>query len=101
MYPDYHPAYVYYTGRFIPVLRDREELGKYFSSGKRSFCLIEDDVYEAERRALDPNLEVLDRQQVGHRTMLLVAGGSGTVEERSMPGAGGAGPGSPPAAHNH
>jgi len=89
MYPDYHPTYVYYTGRFIPVLRDREELRQYFSSGRRSFCLIEDDVYEAERRALDPNLEVLDRQQVGHRTMLLVAGGAGTVEERSMRGMGG------------
>src|SRR6185295_14735473 len=40
MYPDYRPTYVYYTGRFIPVLKSREELKEYFDSGRRSYCLI-------------------------------------------------------------
>ena len=74
MYPDYHPTYVYYTGRFIPVLRDRDALRRFFSGG-RAYCLIEDDVYAAERHALDPGVAVLDRQQIGHRDMLLLGGG--------------------------
>ena len=77
MYPDYRPTYVYHTGRFITVLHDREELRRYFTSGTRSFCLIEDNVYQAERRALGLDLEILDRQQIGHRDMLLVANGNG------------------------
>jgi 4-amino-4-deoxy-L-arabinose transferase-like glycosyltransferase len=84
MYPDYHPTYVYYTGRFIPVLRNSRELGEYFSSPTRRYCLIEDDVFEAERRTLAGPLDVLDRQQIGHREMLLVAGG-GTATEHEMP----------------
>jgi hypothetical protein len=79
MYPDYHPTYVYYTGRFIPVLRSRAQLREYFTSGTRSFCLIEDDVFEAERRALDLDLKILDRQRVGHREIFLVAGGAGPI----------------------
>jgi len=51
MYPDYHPTYVYYTGRFIPVLRNSRQLGEYFNSPDLRYCLIEDDVFEAERRA--------------------------------------------------
>jgi 4-amino-4-deoxy-L-arabinose transferase-like glycosyltransferase len=86
MYPDYRPTYVYYTGRFIPVLHTREELREYFASGKRSFCLIQDDNFEAERRTLGLQLEVVDRQQVGHRTMLLVAGGTDAPVERTGTG---------------
>ncbi|HKB08069.1 MAG TPA: hypothetical protein VKF61_07330, partial [Candidatus Polarisedimenticolia bacterium] len=74
MYPDYRPTYVYYTGRFISVLHSRDQLRDYFGSGERSYCLIQDDVYEAERRALGMDLEVLDRQAIGHRMMLLIAG---------------------------
>src|SRR5207245_2516577 len=76
MYPDYHPTYVYYTGRFIPVLRDREELRRFLSAG-RAYCLIEDDLYAAERRDLEPGVSVLDRQQIGHRDMLLIGAGGG------------------------
>ncbi len=79
MYPDYHPTYVYYTGRFIPVLKSPQELRDYFASGTPSYCLIEDDVFEAERRALDLHVEVLDRQQIGHREMLLVEGGAASA----------------------
>ncbi|MBI1950794.1 MAG: hypothetical protein HYS34_05450, partial [Acidobacteria bacterium] len=87
MYPDYRPTYVYYTERFIPVLRTRAELKSFFSSGRRAFCLIEDNVYAAERRALAADLEIVDRQKVGHREMLLVAGGA-----TALPGSGGGGP---------
>jgi 4-amino-4-deoxy-L-arabinose transferase-like glycosyltransferase len=82
MYPDYRPTYVYYTGRFIPVLNSREQLREYFDSGRRSYCLIQDDVFEVERRALDLSLQVLDRQAIGHRNMLLVAGGDSPPEDK-------------------
>ena len=80
MYPDYHPAYVYYTGRFIPVLRDREALRRFLSAG-RAYCLIEDDVYTAERHDFEPGVSVLDRQQIGHREMLLIGAGGGPDPE--------------------
>src|SRR5439155_26556069 len=80
MYPDYHPTYVYYTGRFIPVLKDSRQLSEYFATGTRRYCLIEDDVFELERRRLDRPLQVLDRQQSGHRDMPLVAGGAAPPE---------------------
>jgi 4-amino-4-deoxy-L-arabinose transferase-like glycosyltransferase len=83
MYPDYRPTYVYYTGRFIPVLNSREQLREYFDSGRRSYCLIQDDVFEVERRALDLSLQVLDRQAIGHRNMLLVAGGDSPPEDKT------------------
>jgi 4-amino-4-deoxy-L-arabinose transferase-like glycosyltransferase len=85
MYPDYRPTYVYYTGRFISVLHNRDQLRDYFGSGGRSYCLIQDDVFEAERRALGLDLEVLDRQAIGHRMMLLV-GGSGPPPEGEVAG---------------
>ncbi len=84
MYPDYHPTYVYYTGRFIPVLKSPRQLSEYFSSPTRRYCLIEDDVFEGERRTLAGPLDVLDRQQIGHREMLLVAGG-GTPPASEVP----------------
>ena len=85
MYPDYRPTYVYYTGRFVKVLHNRDQLREYFSSGPRVYCLIEDDVFEAERRALGLDLEVLDRQEIGHRMMFLVAGG-GAQDQATEPG---------------
>jgi 4-amino-4-deoxy-L-arabinose transferase-like glycosyltransferase len=75
MYKDYHPTYVYYTGRFIPVLKDAQQLREHFASPMRRYCLIEDDVFEAERRGFEQPLDVVDRQEIGHREMLLVAGG--------------------------
>jgi 4-amino-4-deoxy-L-arabinose transferase-like glycosyltransferase len=76
MYPDYRPTYVYYTERFIPVLKTREELRRHLDSDRRSFCLIEDRVLAAEKWGLNAQTEIVDRQRVGHREMLLVASGS-------------------------
>ncbi len=87
MYRDYHPTYVYYTERFIPVLRTREALRRHLSEGRRAFCLIEDSVLAAEQWDLNVESEIVDRQRIGHREMLLVAGGSkagrGAVEKKS------------------
>ncbi len=77
MYPDYHPTYVYYTRRFIPVLRDRDELRRFFAAGP-AYCLIEEDVYAAERRDLEPGVSIVDRQSIGHRDMLLIGGAAGS-----------------------
>jgi len=76
MYPDYRPTYVYYTERFITVLKTPEDLRRYLGGDRRAFCLIEDSVLAAEQRGLDVTTEIVDRQRVGHREMLLVAGGS-------------------------
>ncbi|MEK7282523.1 MAG: hypothetical protein AAB249_01825, partial [Acidobacteriota bacterium] len=81
MYPDYRPTYVYYSARFIHVLRTRADLKSFLSSGRRAFCLIEDKVYAAERRALEVDLEIVDRQRIGHREMLLIAGGDAADPE--------------------
>lgn len=77
IYPDYRSAYVFYTRRFIDVLESREALANFLASGRRSFCLMEESHYEVERRALDADLHVLDREQVGHRSMLLVSNAPG------------------------
>ena len=80
MYPDYRAAYVFYTRRFIRVLPDRPALAAFLGSGERVFCLIEDDRFEVERRMLGIPLQVVDRERVGHRGMLLVSAGAGTEE---------------------
>jgi hypothetical protein len=75
MYPDYRPTYVYYTERFIPVLKTPEDLRRHIGGDRRAFCLIEDNVLAAQKWGLDVTTEIVDRQRVGHREMLLVAGG--------------------------
>ncbi len=73
MFPDFRPAYVYYTERFIDVLPDRARLQAYLASGPRVFVLIEESNYESERRHAASAMHVLDREQIGHRAMLLVS----------------------------
>lgn len=75
MYPDYRPTYVYYSERFIPVLKTPADLRRHLAGDRRAFCLIEDRVLAAERRGLEAEPEIVDRQRVGHREMLLVAAG--------------------------
>jgi len=73
MYPDFRPVYVYYTERFIDVLPDRARLSAYLDSAPRVFVLIEEGNYEAERQQGPSTMHVLDREQIGHRAMLLVS----------------------------
>ncbi len=87
IYPDYRSAYVFYTRRFIDVLESREGLAKFLGPGRRVFCLMEESYYEVERRALDARLHVLDREQVGHRSMLLVSNEPGDAGGASPGGA--------------
>jgi 4-amino-4-deoxy-L-arabinose transferase-like glycosyltransferase len=75
IYPDYHPAYVFYSGRRLEVLRARDDLAAFFRSAPRAYCVMEEAQYEVERRTLGMGLRVVDRERVGHRTMLLVAAG--------------------------
>jgi 4-amino-4-deoxy-L-arabinose transferase-like glycosyltransferase len=74
IYPDPHDAYVYYTERPIQVLTSREGLRGFLASAPRAFCLMEDDQFEVERRLLDLPLQVIDRDRIGHRAMVLVSG---------------------------
>jgi 4-amino-4-deoxy-L-arabinose transferase-like glycosyltransferase len=75
IYPDYHAAYVFYGGRPIEVLSDRAGLLAFLRSDPRACCLMEEDRYEVERRALGIGLQVVDRERVGHRSMILVSTG--------------------------
>jgi len=74
IYPDPHDAYAFYTGRRVEVLQSREALRAFLESAPRAYCLMEEEQYEVERRALGRPLRVLDRDRVGHRAMVLVSG---------------------------
>ena len=76
IYPDYHASYAFYSGRFLSVLRTRDDLSDFVSGAPRVYCLMEARQYEIERRLLATTLRVIDRERVGHRSMLLVAVGS-------------------------
>lgn len=86
IYPRYHSAYAFYTGRLLSTPESREDLAAFLKSAPRAYCLIEEGAYEAVRRGLGIELLVLDRDRVGHRSMLLVASG---VEVGAPPGAAG------------
>ncbi len=73
IYPDLQDAYVFYTGRPIEVLPDRERLRAFLRSAPRTYCLMEQDQYDVERRALGIDLPILAQDRVGHRAMVLVA----------------------------
>ncbi len=88
IFPDYRAAYAFYTRRRLEVLSGRDALRTFLQPGRRAYCLIEDDAYERERAALGPDLQVVDREQIGHRGMLLVAPGPAPAESPS-PGTGG------------
>jgi 4-amino-4-deoxy-L-arabinose transferase-like glycosyltransferase len=88
IYPDYRAAYAYYTRRHLETPRSREELDSFLRSEPRVYCLMEEDRFEIERRHLDVDLRILDRERVGHRAMLLVAAEARTAVERSPEGGG-------------
>ncbi len=56
-------------------MKSPEKLREHFSSGRTAYCLIEEDVFEAERRTIGLDLVIRDRQPIGHRDFLLLAGG--------------------------
>jgi 4-amino-4-deoxy-L-arabinose transferase-like glycosyltransferase len=73
IYPDYRSAYAFYSGRNLATPAHREALRDFLRSAPRAYCLMEDTQFEDEKRHLGIALEVLDRERVGHRAMLLVA----------------------------
>ncbi|MBI4168651.1 MAG: glycosyltransferase family 39 protein [Acidobacteria bacterium] len=80
IYPHYHSAYAFYTGRFLATPGSREDLDAFLRSAPRVYCLIEEESYEAVRRTLGTDVRVLDRERVGHRFVLLLVseGGGGS-----------------------
>ncbi len=74
--PDYHAAYAYYTRRRLVVLPDATAVAEFLVSAPRTFSLVEEDHYQAERARLENISEIVDRAKVGHRTFVLLAGGS-------------------------
>jgi 4-amino-4-deoxy-L-arabinose transferase-like glycosyltransferase len=75
IYQRYHSVYAFYTGRLLATPETRQELAAFLGSAPRAYCLIEEGAYEVVRRGLGIDLRVLDRERVGHRSMLLVASG--------------------------
>ena len=76
IYPDPHDAYAFYSGRAIKVLPSREALRAFLGSAPDALCLMDEDRFAAERRLLDVPLRAVDRERVGHRSMVLVAASS-------------------------
>jgi 4-amino-4-deoxy-L-arabinose transferase-like glycosyltransferase len=72
VYPDYRSVYVFYTGRILATPARQEELRDFLRSAPRTYALMEDIQYEVEKRTLGIDLQVIDRERVGHRVMLLV-----------------------------
>ena len=72
IYPLYREAYAYYTGRSLEVLESREELNDFFSIGTPGYCIMERHQYETESLAIGLDLEAVDSDEIGHRSMVLV-----------------------------
>jgi 4-amino-4-deoxy-L-arabinose transferase-like glycosyltransferase len=72
IYPEARDAYAFYAGRPLAVVADREALRAWLLPGAGAFCLMEEEQYVVERRALGFEPAVADRERVGHRAMVLV-----------------------------
>ncbi len=71
IYGDYHPAYAFYTHRNLKVIQRPEELAASTAGGGIAAWFMKEEDFLALRSRLP--LKELDRERVGHRTMLLVS----------------------------
>lgn len=73
IYPHYRSAYAYYAGRTLATPHDRDALRDFLAAPEPAYCLVEEGRMERDRAALGLVLDTLDRERIGHRSMLLVA----------------------------
>jgi len=65
-------AYIFYTGRLMPVLRTREELESYLAQDRKVFLLVESSEMDLLLSGLKGPARVVLRQDIGHKTAALL-----------------------------
>lgn len=75
IYPHYHAAFGYYTGRTLEVLPSMAALDTFLTSAPRVFAVVEERHYMPGVGRLPIAPTIVDRATVGHRAYLLIEGG--------------------------
>ena len=75
IYPHYHAAFSYYTGKTLDVLTDKADLDRFLTSAPSVFAIVEERHYMPRSSDLPISPAIVDRATVGHRSYLLVEGG--------------------------
>jgi hypothetical protein len=65
-------AYIFYTGRLMPVLRSHEEVEAYLSREGRVFLLVESSDMDQFLASLKAPSRLVLRQDIGHKTTALL-----------------------------
>jgi 4-amino-4-deoxy-L-arabinose transferase-like glycosyltransferase len=65
-------AYIFYTGRLMPVLRSTQELDTYLAQERRVFLLVESSEMDQFLASLKTPARVVLRQDIGHKTTALL-----------------------------
>ena len=66
-------SYLYYTGRLMPQLHSSEELRSYLGQDRRVFLVVESSEMDRFLSGLGAPVDVLARQEIGHKTAALLA----------------------------
>ena len=70
-------AYIFYTGRLMPVLRSLDEVEAYLSQPRRVFLLVESSEMDRFLSSLKAPSRLVLRQDIGHKTTALLTNQNG------------------------
>ncbi len=70
-------AYIFYTGRLMPVLRSPDEVEAYLSQERRVFLLVESSEMDRFLSSLKAPSRLVLRQDIGHKTTALLTNQDG------------------------
>jgi 4-amino-4-deoxy-L-arabinose transferase-like glycosyltransferase len=73
MYKFYRAAYVYYTDSFCKVLEDENKLQSFLDQPTLSLVVMREKQYSRLNDALKAKTQLLYRDQIGHRAMVLIS----------------------------
>ena len=77
MYKFYRAAYVYYTDSFCKVLEDEKELQAFLDQPTPSLVVMKEKQYSHLSDALKARTQLVFKQDIGHRGMVLVSNRKG------------------------
>jgi hypothetical protein len=75
VFPHYHAAFSYYTGRTLEVLPSTVVLDSFLTSAPRVFAIVEEIHFMPASKDLSIAPAIVDRASVGHRSYFLIEGG--------------------------
>lgn len=75
VFPHYHAAFSYYTGRTLEVLPSVPVLDSFLTSAPRVFAIVEEVHFVPASDDLSITPAIVDRASIGHRSYLLLEGG--------------------------